>query len=172
MKTRKQISNQVMFIGLVSSKNYRRWPRLLQTWQKGVIRQSGTSSWGNIEGRVRGALQGTGTAIVHPVAVWISLPTKLAIYSGAGLLERCTHVGGDGSYAAVGETWKYGREAYSGWGQQRLCRMGRPCITLYIQATTDSSTDKGKKPQPLESWLIWDVVQHFKKFHRGFLSAF
>ncbi len=36
-----------------------------------------------------------------------------------GLLGRCTHVGDDESYTAVGESSKYDLEAQCEWGQQR-----------------------------------------------------
>ncbi len=62
------VSNQNSLIGLVSSKNYYRRPSLLQTWHKGVIWQGGTRSGGDTGGRVRGKLQGIGTAIVYTVA--------------------------------------------------------------------------------------------------------
>ncbi len=49
--------------------------------------------------------------------------SPLAIYPSTGLLERWTHVGGDGFYTAVGESRKYDLETQSGWGQQKLHRM-------------------------------------------------
>ncbi len=105
-----------------------------------MIRQSGTRLGGGIGGQVRGELQGTGTAIVHPAATWISQPTKrskspLAIYSSVGLLECWMRVGGDGFYTTVGKYSKYDREAQSGWGQQKLrrmeCREGRSSFCTY-----------------------------------------
>ncbi len=45
-----------------------------------------------------------------------------AVCSSTGLLERWTHVGGDGFYTAVEESWKYDLEARCGWGQRRLHR--------------------------------------------------
>ncbi len=77
-------SNQITLIGLASSKNYHRWPRLLQ---KSVIS----------EVFVKGKLQGTETAIVHRIAPWIFPLAKhsqspLTIYSSTGLLERRTRV--------------------------------------------------------------------------------
>ncbi len=58
-----------------------------------------TFGGGDIGGRVREGLQGTGIAIVRPVATGISPPTKhsqhpLAIYSSTGLLDCQTHAGG------------------------------------------------------------------------------
>ncbi len=40
------------------------------------------------------------------------------------------------------------------------------------KVTTDSSTDKGKYPQPLEGCLICDVAQPLNKIHRKFLNTF
>ncbi len=40
------------------------------------------------------------------------------------------------------------------------------------KVTTDSSTDKGKKPQPLEGCLVWDVAQPLHKPQRKFLNTF
>ncbi len=61
------ISNQVTFIGLVSSENYYRRPIITTPIAKGGIRQGGTNSGGSIAGRARGELLGRGTAIVRPV---------------------------------------------------------------------------------------------------------
>ncbi len=47
-----------------------------------------------------------------------------------------------------------------------------PYFVLADKVTTDSSTDQGKEPQPLESGLIWDVVQPLYKLHRKFLNTF
>ncbi len=64
------------------------------------------------------------------------------MYSSTGLLERWTHVGGDGFYTDVGESWKYDLEAQCGWGQQKLRRMeSRENHAHTDKVTTDSSTD-------------------------------
>ncbi len=60
-------ANQITFIGLVSSKNFYRRPRIIAVIAKGGIRQDGTNSGGNMGGRVRGELLGRGTAIMYPV---------------------------------------------------------------------------------------------------------
>ncbi len=62
------ISNQITFIGLVSSKNYYRPPRLItEKKHKGGIGQGGTNSGGDIGGRIIGELLEKRAAIVHPV---------------------------------------------------------------------------------------------------------
>ncbi len=40
------------------------------------------------------------------------------------------------------------------------------------KVTTDSSTDKGKKLQPLEGCLVWDVAQPLYTLHRELLNTF
>ncbi len=40
------------------------------------------------------------------------------------------------------------------------------------KVTTDSSTDWGKKLQPLEGCLVWDVAQPLYKLYREFLNTF
>ncbi len=62
-------SNQITFIGLVSSENYYRRPRIITPIAKGGIRQGGTNMGGSIGGRVRGELLGRGTSIVRPVEI-------------------------------------------------------------------------------------------------------
>ncbi len=95
---------------------------------KGGIRLGGTCSGGDIGGRVRGGLRGRGSASVHPATIRLSSRKKppqfpLAICSSMGLLECGPHVSGDRFYTAVSESWKYGLEAQSGRGQQKLYRI-------------------------------------------------
>ncbi len=40
------------------------------------------------------------------------------------------------------------------------------------KATTDSSTDKVKQPQPPERFLIWGVTQPLYKLKRTFVDSF
>ncbi len=114
------------------------WPseqqKLLKTTKiitQNSIRVGGTSSWGDIRGRVRGGLLGSGFAIVRPVATSMfpavmRTQTLLAVYSSTGELERWTYVCGHGFYTIVGKSWKYDREASHG-------KLRRPCTILHIQ---------------------------------------
>ncbi len=71
------------------------------------------------------------------------------------------HVGGDGFYAVVGESWKYDCEAQSAEGSKSCIAMiFRVTVHYFVRAymvTMGSSMDKGKEPQPLDSCRIWDV---------------
>ncbi len=60
-------SNKITSICLVSTKKYNRRPRLLQTWQKGLICQGRTNSGGIIGRRVRGDshIEPTNHTILH-----------------------------------------------------------------------------------------------------------
>ncbi len=63
------LHDQITFIGLVSSENYYRRPRIITPIAYGWIWQGGTNMVGSIGGRVRGELLGRGTAIVRPVEI-------------------------------------------------------------------------------------------------------
>ncbi len=83
-------------------------------WRRNCIARKRNWNWigEDIGGQVRIWRLGRGNAIAHPVATWTSPQVKrskhpLTICSSTRLLERSTHIQGDGLYAVVCESWKY-----------------------------------------------------------------
>ncbi len=87
-----------------------------------MIQQDGTSAIGDIGGdELEGNFREQDLpSCISPLSK--RSQSSLAINSSTGLLERWAHIGGDGFYTIVGESWKYDSEAQSEWGQQKRCR--------------------------------------------------
>ncbi len=62
-----------------------------------------------------------------------------------------------------------------GGSKDCVARKVEKAVLYFVHAdkvTTDSSTDNGKEPQPLEGCLVWDVARPLYKLHREFLNTF
>ncbi len=101
-----------------------------------------------------------------------SSESPLEMYSSTGVREFWMHVGGDGFCTVVSGFWKHDREAQNGWWPRKLCFMeSREGCALFVhtgKAAADSSTNKGKEPQPPGVCLIWAWHSPFTILNRSF----
>ncbi len=139
-----------MFIGLASSENYHRRPRIITVKAWGGIQQGGT----NPEGVLRDGLEGNFWEEGLPFCVqskleclhgcsghnilWQLVPAR--DYSNAERMLAVTSLN-----TAVGESSKYDLEAQCGWGQQRppfyLTRVGRRLMSCMFSLDGEAKLD-------------------------------
>ncbi len=131
-----------------------------------------------IRGWVRRGLLGRGTATVHPVATWMSPQSPPVIFSALD------YTNAENMLAATSfvpllvnlESVTSKVQPNAGGGSKNCVAWKVEKAMHYIEhadkVTTDSSTDQGQEPQPLEGCLILDVAQPFYKLHHKLMNAF